>query len=67
MMKTFETSKEEFMKKNYVACPYCKYNNEKSRFLQFGTCLNCGKILDKKTHFMIEMMKKVKEDKRKRS
>lgn len=64
-MRTFKESKEEFMRKNYIACPYCKYNNERARFLQYGTCLNCGKILDQKTHFMIEMMKKVKDNQRK--
>jgi predicted Zn-ribbon and HTH transcriptional regulator len=64
-MKTFETSKEEFMKKNYVTCENCGYNNERARFLQFGRCLKCKKILDKKTHYMIEMMKKIKDNERK--
>ena len=65
MKKKIEMSKDEFMKKNYIMCPNCKYNNERGRFNQFGTCLKCGKILDKKTHYMIEMMKKIKDNERK--
>ena len=64
-MKTFKENKKSFMEKNYIVCPYCQYNNEKSRFLQYGTCLKCGKILDQKTYFMIEMMKKIKDNRRK--
>lgn len=64
-MKKIKDNKEDFMKKNYIVCPYCQYNNEKARFLQYGTCLKCGKILDNKVHFMIEMLKRVKDNKRK--
>jgi predicted Zn-ribbon and HTH transcriptional regulator len=66
-MKTFKTTKEEFMKQNYVTCNNCGYNNERSRFLQYGKCLRCDTILDDKTYFMIQMMKKLKNNKRKRS
>lgn len=62
-----KTTKEDFMKQNYLTCQKCGYNNERGRFMQYGKCLNCGAILDKKTHFMIEMLKRVKDDKRKRS
>lgn len=65
-MKKYKTTKEEFMKQNYITCPYCQYNNEKGRFSQYGKCLNCGEILDPKMHFMIEMLKKAKDDKRRR-
>lgn len=58
--------KDEFIKKVYITCPKCSYNNERGRFNQFGTCLKCGEILDQKTYFMIQMMKKLKDDKRRR-
>ena len=66
-MSKHNTTKEEFMKEKYITCPKCSYNNEKGRFQQFGKCLKCGTILDQKTHFMIEMMKKIKADKKRRS
>lgn len=65
-MRTFKTSKDDFMKKNYITCPKCEYNNERARFLQYGKCLKCGEILDQKVYFMIEMMKVAKDNKRKR-
>lgn len=63
-VERFEGTREEFIKKLYVTCEYCGYNNERARFLQFGTCLKCGKVLDKKTYFKIEMLKKLKDNKR---
>lgn len=57
--------KEDFMKRKYITCE-CGYNNEKSRFKEFGICLRCGKILDPKVHFKIEMRKKLLNNKRKR-
>lgn len=66
MKKFTEEEKQEFLKKHYYTCKHCGYNNEKKRFLQFGICLNCGKILDEKTHFMIEMLKKMNDNKRKK-
>ena len=65
MMRTFKESKEVFLKKTYITCDFCGYNNEKSRFLKYGKCLKCGHILDNRTYFMIEMMKKIKDNKRK--
>lgn len=65
MEKKTNLSKEDFMKKNYITCKICGYNNERGRLMQYGTCLKCGKILDEKTYFMIQMMKKVRENKRK--
>lgn len=65
-METYIEDKEEFMRKNYITCKHCGYNNERGRFKQFGTCLKCGKILDEKTYFMIKMMEVVKENKRKK-
>lgn len=64
-MKKEDNSKEEFMKKNFVLCPFCGYNNKKFFLYQYGTCLNCKKILDQKIYFMIEMKKKIKNNKRK--
>jgi DNA-directed RNA polymerase subunit RPC12/RpoP len=65
-MRKFKEDKQEFMKKNYLTCKYCGYNNEKARFLQYGVCLKCGKILDEKTYFMIQMMKRINDNKRRK-
>lgn len=65
-MRTFKESKDSFMKRNYITCKYCDYNNERARFLQYGKCLKCGKVLDEKTYFMIEMMKRINNNKRKK-
>lgn len=67
MKKRTQEEKKEFVKTHYIKCPRCEYNNEKKRFMQYGTCLKCGEILDHKTYFMIEMMKKIRDNKRKRS
>ena len=40
---------DKFVKDNYITCE-CGYNNEKHRFENYGTCLRCGKILDKKIY-----------------
>lgn len=64
-MTKFKDSKEEFMKKRFITCKNCGYNNERSRFLQYGTCLNCSEILDEKVYFKIEMLKKINMNKRK--
>ena len=49
--------KENIMDK-YITCDECGYNNEKHRFEAFGTCLHCGKILDNKTYFKAQMVRK---------
>lgn len=64
-MRKFKTSKEDFMKQKYITCDKCGYNNEKSRFLQYGKCLKCDTILDQKVYFMIEMNKRLRNNKRK--
>lgn len=64
--KKYET-REEFLKATFTTCKKCGYNNERGRLHQYGTCLNCGTILDDKIYFMIEMRKKLKNNKRKRS
>lgn len=64
-MRKFKTSKEDFLRKTYIKCPKCKYNNEKGRLNHYGTCLKCGSVLDNKKYFMIEMMKKLKDNERK--
>lgn len=42
---------DEFMSKNYIICPHCGYNNKKDYFVNYGTCLRCGKIIDQKVFF----------------
>lgn len=42
-------SYEQFLDERFVKCE-CGYNNEKKRFENYGTCLRCGKILDKKIY-----------------
>lgn len=58
---------EEFMKNNFVVCPYCDYNNKVEKFVKFGTCLNCKKIIDDRIYFRntlgIEIRKKLKGEK----
>lgn len=50
-------SKEKMMEE-YITCDECGYNNKKSRFEAFGTCLRCGKVLDQKIYFKAQMVKK---------
>lgn len=64
-MKKKTETKEEFLQKRYITCKYCGYNNEKARFLKYGKCLFCDKILDEKVYFKIEMLKKINDNKRK--
>lgn len=42
---------EEFIKDNFTICPCCGYYNKKEYFNNYGTCLNCGKILNQKKYF----------------
>ena len=36
---------------NYIVCPYCGYNNESTRLInKYGTCLRCGKVVNKKAY-----------------
>ena len=60
-----KAEQDEFIKQNFITCKKCGYNNEKGRFNQYGTCLKCGSILDEKTHFKIEMLKKLHNNRRK--
>lgn len=65
-MKTrTKEERKQFVKENYVTCPHCKYNNEKMRLRKYGLCLNCGKILDEKTYFLIQIKKRLDDNKRK--
>lgn len=65
MKRRTKEEKEEFVKKLFVTCKWCGYNNERGRFNQYGTCLKCGRILDEKTYFKIEMLKKLRLNKHK--
>lgn len=44
-------TRTEFMKNNFVVCPFCGYNNKVEKFIRFGTCLRCLEILDEKVYF----------------
>lgn len=50
--------KDDFLNK-YVKCE-CSYNNNVERLKIYGTCLRCGKVLDKEAKFKYEMNKKLK-------
>lgn len=50
-------SKDKIMEQ-YITCNECGYNNKKDRFEAFGTCLNCGKVLDEKVYFRAKMIRK---------
>ena len=63
-MKKHKDTKEVFLEKYYTACPKCSYNNEKGRLNQYGTCLKCGAVLDEKIYFKIQMLKRIKDNKR---
>lgn len=54
----------KFIEDLYVTCNECGYNNLKNRFQAFGTCLHCGKILDKKVHFKAELIKRSRRNAR---
>lgn len=47
--------KDKFMDKLYIICDCCGYNNLKNRFENYGTCLRCGKVLDKRVYFRAQM------------
>jgi len=57
----------DFIKQNYFTCPHCQYNNERMRLNKYGVCLNCGKILDEKIYFLIQMKKRIDDGKRRRA
>lgn len=50
-------SRHKFIEELFITCDTCGYNNEKSRFEAYGTCLGCGKILDNKIYFKAQMRK----------
>jgi ribosomal protein L37AE/L43A len=62
MIRFTEKQREEFIKNNYITCKYCGYNNKRNRFDNFGTCLCCGKILDKRTYFIARLMKETNKE-----
>lgn len=43
-----------------VTCPDCKYQNKKENVERYGTCILCGKVLDKKAKFDYEMFIKLR-------
>ena len=48
--------------KIFIKCPFCGYNNENERFQNYGTCLRCHKIIDKKVY----LKRRLWEEKNKR-
>ena len=59
--------RKEFVNDLFITCPYCGYNNEKQRLRKYATCLNCGKVLDEKTYFLIQLKKQMDKFKRRSS
>ena len=51
-------NQKKFIEDLYITCDQCGYNNLKDRFQAFGTCLHCGKVLDKKVYFKSQLIKK---------
>lgn len=45
----------------FVKCPYCGYNNEKSRLQFYKACLNCHKPLNDKKYFEKKLKEKMGE------
>ena len=41
----------DFMKNNFVVCPFCHYNNKYETFIRFGTCLRCLEVIDDRIYF----------------
>lgn len=62
MIKFTKEQRENFVKGKYITCKYCGYNNEKHRFENFGYCLSCNKILDKRVYFVAKMMKELNRE-----
>lgn len=50
--------KRKFVDDLFITCDECGYNNEKTRFQAFGTCLRCGKVLDDRIYFKANLIKK---------
>lgn len=50
-------NREKFIEDLFITCDECGYNNLKNRFVAFGTCLRCGKIIDDRTYFRATMIK----------
>ena len=67
-MKSYEEEKSEFINNRFLTCS-CGYNNRRDRLENFGTCLRCGKIIDKRSYFKKrigdELYGKKKRNKRK--
>ena len=41
--------------REFVVCPKCGYNNEFYRFQNYGTCLRCNEIIDKKVYLKCKL------------
>lgn len=57
MIRFTKEQTEGFIKKEFITCKYCGYNNKLKRFQHYGVCLNCGKVLDEKVYFKAQYYK----------
>ena len=51
MIRYTKSQREAFLKKQFITCKYCGYNNKIQKLKKNGVCLCCGQILDKKIYF----------------
>ena len=49
MYKVGSEQYKNFIKEKFIVCE-CGYHNSKERNNLYGTCLRCGKIIDKKAY-----------------
>lgn len=47
--------KEKFIKKMFIVCGKCGYNNEKHRFQHYGFCLRCKNVMDERLFFKYQL------------
>lgn len=59
MIRFTKEQRDGFVQNKYITCKYCGYNNEKHRFQNFGYCLCCHKIIDKKIYFVARLKKEL--------
>lgn len=57
-MRFREKREDKDLSDLFVVCE-CSYNNKKDRLERFGTCLRCGKVLDKRAYFKRMVSRKI--------
>ena len=53
----------DFIKEHFTICS-CGYNNKNKYVKTYGSCLKCGKILDKKAYFNRQLFLKMRDKQR---